>query len=135
MKGRKTNEYTNENGNKVSVFELTGTPAEISAYEAHQGANLRKSDSGKPLFFATRQALGLYKGDVVDVIKPEKLDNYIIDKTAERQVNDLLEAHAGTALGDALAKAEAERMLARARSGQSKVSAPVENTSTEDSAE
>ena len=133
MKGRKVNEYT-KNGNVVSVFELSGTPAELSAYEAHQGANFRADEeSGKPLFYATKQANGIYEGDTVDITFVEKDGiGYIIDQTETRRVNQLLEKHAGTALGDALASQLANEMLAKARGKAPVKAAPVAPSSGEE---
>ena len=132
MKGTKVREYT-KNGNLVSVFELSGTPAEISAYESAQGENFRKSDSGKPLFFATKQAQDWVEGETVNIVHTEQY-GYIIDGSANRKINQMIEKHAGTPLGDALVNKLAEDMLAKAQGGARR-STSVAPASEEDSAE
>lgn len=138
MKGRKVREYTKDNGNVVSVIELNGKPEELSAYEAHQGSNFVKSDdNGKPLFFATTQASDLVVGDTCDIIFAEKIDQYIIDNSAQRRVNKMLAKHAGTPLGDAMAAIEAQKLLDKAYGVRSSTATPetAPEESDEESAE
>ena len=46
--------YTSPKGNKVFVYAVSGTKAELEAYKKAQGDFYREAEDGTPLWFSTR---------------------------------------------------------------------------------
>ena len=117
MKARKLNSYrSSKSGNIVYRYEVSGTTTELENYKVSQGEKYVESDTtGKPLWFTTR-----YAGESVNLIITGK-GNVIADMSEIEQANSLISQFPGP-LGDAIAKATAEKIL-----GSAKAVAPVAN--------
>ena len=117
MKARKLNSYrSSKSGNIVYRYEVSGTTTELENYKVSQGNNYVESDTtGKPLWFTAR-----YAGESVNLIITGK-GNVIADMSEIEQANSLIAQFPGP-LGDAIAKAIAEKIL-----GSAKAVAPVAN--------
>ena len=124
MKARKLNSYrSSKSGNIVYRYEVSGTATELENYKVSQGNNYVESDTtGKPLWFTTR-----YAGESVNLIITGK-GNVIADMSEIEQANSLIAQFPG-ALGDAIARATAERLLGNVKPVAA--TAPVANTVAE----
>ena len=118
MNAKKLNSYRSQKtGNIVYRYEVSGTVTELENYKVSQGANYVESDTtGKPLWFTTR-----YAGENAKLIITGK-GNVIADMSEYEQANSLIAQFPGP-LGDAIAKATAEKMLGKAKVA----AAPVAN--------
>ncbi len=107
MKAKKQRSYyKSETQNRVFVYAITGTPAEIEEYKEAQGSNLVLDDeTGAPLMFTTT----FIGNNVQNVIKSEA-GNYYIDRTAFDERRALAEA-AGGDFAKSLADKMAEDFL------------------------
>ena len=116
MKAKFLGSYRNGNGNLVFRYEVNGTATEIENYKVSQGDNYRESDTtGKPLYFTSR-----FVGNDAKLIITSK-GKVVADMSELEQANSLIAQFPGP-LGDAIAKATAEKIL-----GSTKAVAPVAN--------
>lgn len=105
MRAKFLGSYRNANGNLVFRYEVSGTVTEIENYKVSQGDNYRESDTtGKPLYFTSR-----YVGDNAKLIITSK-GKVVADMSELEQANSLIAQFPGP-LGDAIAKATAEKIL------------------------
>ena len=112
--------YRAQSGKTVFVYLVSGKAADVEAYNNSCGDYLRTDDvTGQSLHFAST-----FAGNEATLVPNQEGDRYYIDRSEDDKVNSLIEQHAGTALGAALAQAKAAELLAAMRSKGS-VSAPV----------
>jgi hypothetical protein len=112
--------YRAQSGKTVFVYLVSGKAADVEAYNNSCGDYLRTDDvTGQSLHFASS-----FAGNEATLVPNQEGDRYYIDRSEDDKVNSLIEQHAGTALGAALAQAKAAELLAAMRSKGS-VSAPV----------
>ena len=103
-KGKFLRSYVSKNGNDVFVYAVTGTPAQVDAYKAAQGDNLRLTSGeagypdGTPLFFTTRASID----NTVDLIETQA-GRWIIDSSEIRRVANVT-AQLGGNFGNAYAQ-------------------------------
>lgn len=114
MKAKLLGQYrSSKTGNLVYRYELNGTQAEISAYQAIQGENFKLDDkSGKPLFFSTR-----YHGAVCTINFNRENTKVFVDTTEIDALQNLAAQYAGTPTGDHLAAEIAKKMVADVQAG------------------
>ena len=112
--------YRSQSGKTVFVYLVSGKAADVESYNNSCGDYLRTDDvTGQSLHFASS-----FAGNEATLVPNQDGDRYYIDRSEDDKVNSLIEQHAGTALGAALAQAKAAELLAAMRSKGS-VSAPV----------
>jgi len=114
MKAKLLGQYrSSKTGNLVYRYELNGTQAEVSAYQAIQGENFKADDqSGKPLFFSTR-----YHGAVCTLNFNRENTKVFVDTTEIDALQNLAAQYAGTPTGDHLAAEIAKKMVADVQAG------------------
>ena len=123
--------YRSQSGKTVFVYLVSGKANDVEAYNNSCGDYLRVDDvTGQSLHFA-----GSFAGNEATLVPNQDGDKYYIDRSEDDKVNSLIEQHAGTALGAALAQAKAAELLAAMRKGSSSsVSAPKVEAKAEESA-
>lgn len=123
--------YRAQSGKTVFVYLVSGKAADVEAYNNSCGDYLRTDDvTGQSLHFASS-----FAGNEATLVPNQEGDRYYIDRSEDDKVNSLIEQHAGTALGAALAQAKAAELLAAMRKGSSSsVSAPKVEAKVEESA-
>ena len=87
MKGLLKSFHRSKKGNRVFVFTVQGTDAELAAYAEAQGNNLRREnaedDTSAPLYFTSYPPASIRKkGDVIDLMITEN-GNVVIDSMEE----------------------------------------------------
>jgi hypothetical protein len=116
MKAIYVSQYTKANGNTVNRYKVTGSAAELKAYEAAQGDNFRKdSKTGDPIFFSTN-----YVGEQVNLIITEK-GKVVADMSEFRKAESLVKQFGGN-FGQALAQAQVAKLMG---TGASSIEAPA----------
>lgn len=132
MKGKKVRQYRkSETQNLVHVYEVSGTEAEINAYEEAQGDNLVcDDDSGAPLFFTTNFVNKNIK------IGMTQAGNPFVDTTEMDELSSIVDNAPGK-LGEAIAAEVAKKLVAGLSFGgnSASIAAPVQETATEEIAE
>jgi len=124
--------YRSQSGKTVFVYLVSGKANDVEAYNNSCGDYLRTDDvTGQSLHFASS-----FAGNEATLVPNQDGDRYYIDRSEDDKVNSLIEQHAGTALGAALAQAKAAELLAAMRKGTTtSVSAPKVEAKQEESAE
>jgi hypothetical protein len=108
MKIKLLSSYRNGNGNVVFVYKVTGSKNQIATYVEAQSEYLKYEDGDEtksPLFFTTNFAGN--DGELV-ITQAGKI---VVDTTEQNKLASIMKQHAGTPLGDALAKAAADKMM------------------------
>jgi len=105
--------YTSKAGNKVFVYEVTGTQEELAKFKAAQGENYRETEAGVALWFTTRSVGN--SGKLIITTNGK----VVPDMSAFDQAASLAKQYGGN-LGEELAKAAAAQLL-----GGNNVSAPA----------
>lgn len=127
--------YRSQNSGKtVFVYTVTGKAADVELYKESCGDYLRHEDddeSKPPLFFVTQ-----FAGEQGTLLPNAEGTRFYVDKSEDDKINSLIEQHAGTALGAALAQAKAAELMAAMRKQTSatsvvKAAAPVEEKAPE----
>lgn len=102
--------YRSQNtGKTVFVYTVTGKAADIELYKESCGDYLRHEDddeSKPPLFFVTQ-----FAGEQGTLLPNAEGTRFYVDKSEDDKINSLIEQHAGTALGNALAQAKAAELM------------------------
>ncbi len=120
LKLRFKRSYRSQSGKTVFVYLVSGKANDVESYNNSCGDYLRVDDvTGQSLHFAST-----FAGNESMLVPNQEGDRYYIDRSEDDKVNSLIEQHAGTALGNALAQAKAAELLAAMRKVTS-VSAPV----------
>jgi len=124
--------YRSQSGKTVFVYLVSGKANDVEAYNNSCGDYLRTDDvTGQCFHFASS-----FAGNEATLVPNQDGDRYYIDRSEDDKVNSLIEQHAGTALGAALAQAKAAELLAAMRKGTTtSVSAPKVEAKQEESAE
>lgn len=105
MKIKLSRSYTSKQGNKVFVYSVAGTEAQLAEFETAQGENHRKDDkTGEPLWFTTR-CVG-NSGTLIITTNGK----VVPDMSAFDQAASLAKQYGGN-LGTELAKAAAAQLL------------------------
>lgn len=116
MKIKLSRSYTSKNGNKVFVYTVSGTEAQLASYKSAVGENYREDDETKePLWFTTR-CVG-NSGNLI-ITKNNKV---VADMSAFDQAASLAAQYGGN-LGQELARAAASQLIQGAATS---VSTPV----------
>lgn len=115
MKIKLSRSYTSKQGNKVFVYSVSGTEAQLEEFEAAQGDNHRVDDkTGEPLWFTTR-CVG-NSGTLIITTNGK----VVPDMSAFDQAASLAKQYGGN-LGEELAKAAAAQLIG----GGAPVATPV----------
>ena len=115
MKIKLSRSYTSKQGNKVFVYTVAGTEAQLEEFKSVQGDNHRTDDkTGEPLWFTTR-CVG-NSGTLIITTNGK----VVPDMSAFDQAASLAKQYGGN-LGEELAKAAAAQLIG----GGTPVSAPV----------
>jgi hypothetical protein len=118
--------YRSQSGKTVFTYQVTGKAADIESYKEYCGDNLREDDTtGSPLYFTTQ-----FAGENATLAPNQDGDKYYVDRTEDDKINSLIEQHAGSALGVALANAKAQELINAMRKS-TPVAAPVTKTTEE----
>ncbi len=117
LKGKLDGSYISQNGNKTYRYVVSGTPAELEAYEKAQGDFFRKNEKGQPLFFTTDPSAGFS----IDLTITQK--GGIVVDTTELDVLKAIAEKGDASVKDAVAQLLIEKMTA-GRGNGSRVSAP-----------
>jgi hypothetical protein len=127
LKLRFKRSYRSQSGKTVFTYQVTGKAGDLESYKEYCGDNLREDDStGAPLYFTTK-----FAGENATLAPNQDGNAYYVDRSEEDKVNSLIEQHAGSALGIALANAKAQELLnAMRKSTPAPVAKPVEEKST-----
>jgi hypothetical protein len=105
--------YKSQSGKTVFVYQVTGKPADLESYKEFCGDNLREDDTtGAPLYFTTK-----FAGESSMLAPNQDGTAFYVDRSEDDKINSLIEQHAGTALGTALANAKAQELLNAMRKG------------------
>jgi hypothetical protein len=114
LKLRFKRSYRSQNSGKtVFVYTVTGKQADVELYKESCGDYLRHEDddeSKAPLFFVTQ-----FAGEQGTLLPNAEGTRFYVDKSEDDKINSLIEQHAGTALGTALATAKAAELMAAMR--------------------
>lgn len=113
MKIKSARSYTSKQGNKVFVYEVTGTQDELAKFKAAQGENYRETEAGVALWFTTRSC-----GPTGNLIITTN-GKVVPDMSAFDNAASLAKQYGGN-LGEELAKAAAAQLL-----GSTQSSAPA----------
>lgn len=100
-------------GKTVFVYTVTGKSGDVELYKDSCGDYLRHEDddeSKAPLFFVTQ-----FAGENATLLPNAEGTRFYVDKSEDDKINSLIEQHAGTALGNALAQAKAAELMAAMR--------------------
>ncbi len=118
--------YRSQSGKTVFTYQVTGKTADIESYKEYCGDNLREDDStGAPLYFTTQ-----FAGENAALAPNQEGNKYYVDRSEDDKINSLIEQHAGSALGVALANAKAQELINAMRKS-TPVAAPVTKTTEE----
>ena len=118
--------YRSQSGKTVFTYQVTGKAADIESYKEYCGDNLREDDTtGSPLYFTTQ-----FAGENATLAPNQDGDKYYVDRTEDDKINSLIEQHAGSALGIALANAKAQELISAMRKS-TPVATPVTKTTEE----
>lgn len=116
---------TNKHDQKTDMFvyRVTGTPAELAAFEEAQGEFYRADPDGTPVWISPKG----YGSTTPLVILPATEDRparVIADTSNITMASSLLQRYAGTPIGDALAQQIATSLLANTAPVAAPVPAP-----------
>jgi hypothetical protein len=118
--------YRSQSGKTVFTYQVTGKAADIESYKEYCGDNLREDDStGAPLYFTTQ-----FAGENATLAPNQDGTKFYVDRSEDDKINSLIEQHAGSALGVALANAKAQELINAMRKS-TPVAAPVTKTTEE----
>lgn len=118
--------YRSQSGKTVFTYQVTGKAGDLESYKEYCGDNLREDDStGAPLYFTTR-----FAGESATLAPNQDGSAYYVDRSEDDKINSLIEQHAGSALGVALANAKAQELINAMRKS-TPVAAPVTKTTEE----
>jgi hypothetical protein len=118
--------YRSQSGKTVFTYQVTGKANDVDAYKEYCGDNLREDDTtGAPLYFTTR-----FAGESATLAPNQDGNAYYVDRSEDDKINSLIEQHAGSALGVALANAKAQELINAMRKS-TPVAAPVTKTTEE----
>jgi hypothetical protein len=118
--------YRSQSGKTVFTYQVTGKTADIESYKEYCGDNLREDDStGAPLYFTTQ-----FAGESATLAPNQDGTKFYVDRSEDDKINSLIEQHAGSALGVALANAKAQELINAMRKS-TPVAAPVTKTTEE----
>jgi hypothetical protein len=121
--------YRAQSGKTVFTYQVTGKANDVDAYKEYCGDNLREDDTtGAPLYFTTQ-----FAGENATLAPNQDGDKYYVDRTEDDKINSLIEQHAGTALGIALANAKAQELINAMRKSTPAPVAKVEEKKTTES--
>lgn len=115
MKIKLQRSYTSKNGNKVFVYSVTGTKAQLEAFKTAQGENYREAEDGTPLWFTVRCV-----GETGSLIITTN-NRIVPDMSAFDQANSLAQQYGGN-FGQELAKLAAMQILGK---GNNNVAEPA----------
>lgn len=105
MKIKLSRSYTSKQGNKVFVYTVAGTEAQLAAYKSAMGENHRVDDETKePLWFTTR-CVGNTGALIIT-----KNNKVVADMSAFDQAASLAKQYGGN-LGQELARAAAAQLI------------------------
>ena len=122
--------YRSQSGKTVFTYQVTGKTADIESYKEYCGDNLREDDStGAPLYFTTQ-----FAGENATLAPNQDGTKFYVDRSEDDKINSLIEQHAGSALGIALANAKAQELISAMRKS-TPVAAPVTKTTEEKAAD
>jgi hypothetical protein len=122
LKLRFKRSYRSQSGKTVFTYQVTGKAADIESYKEYCGDNLREDDStGAPLYFTTQ-----FAGESATLAPNQDGTKFYVDRSEDDKINSLIEQHAGTALGIALANAKAQELINAMRKSSAPVAKPVE---------
>lgn len=130
LKLRFKRSYRSQSGKTVFVYLVSGKANDVELYNNSCGDYLRTDDvTGQSLHFAST-----FAGNEAMLVPNQEGDRYYIDRSEDDKINSLLEQHAGTPVGLALAQDRAAELLAALRKGTKSVSAPKVEAKQEESA-
>ena len=112
--------YTSKNGNKVFVYAVAGTKAELEKFKAVQGDNYREDEAGTPLWFTTR-SVGASGKLIITT------NNKVVPDMSEFDNAASLAKQYGGNLGEELAKAAVAQLLGGGQSAPAAIPAVVDN--------
>jgi len=118
--------YRSQSGKTVFTYQVTGKTGDLESYKEYCGDNLREDDStGAPLYFTTQ-----FAGESATLAPNQDGTKFYVDRSEDDKINSLIEQHAGSALGVALANAKAQELINSMRKS-TPVAAPVTKTTEE----
>jgi hypothetical protein len=123
MKIKLARSYRSKNGNPTFVYEVTGSDADLSAYQEAQGDFYREDDNGTALWFTTR-CVGP-NGKLIITTN----GNIVPDMSAFDQAASIAAQYGGN-FGQELARMSAASILGASAPVEA---APMKAESTEDS--
>jgi hypothetical protein len=107
LKLRFKRSYRSQSGKTVFTYQVTGKAGDLESYKEYCGDNLREDDTtGAPLYFTTR-----FAGESATLAPNQDGNAYYVDRSEDDKINSLIEQHAGSALGIALANAKAQELI------------------------
>jgi hypothetical protein len=109
--------YTSKNGNKVFVYQVTGSKEDLAKFKAAQGENYRETEAGVALWFTTRSCGN--SGKLIITTNGK----VVPDMSAFDQAASLAKQFGGN-LGEELAKIAAAQLLGGANTTPVAVTAP-----------
>jgi hypothetical protein len=126
LKLRFKRSYRSQSGKTVFTYQVTGKAGDLESYKEYCGDNLREDDStGAPLYFTTQ-----FAGENATLAPNQDGTKFYVDRSEDDKINSLIEQHAGSALGVALANAKAQELINAMRKS-TPVAAPVTKTTEE----
>ncbi len=126
LKLRFKRSYRSQSGKTVFTYQVTGKAGDLESYKEYCGDNLREDDStGAPLYFTTQ-----FAGENATLAPNQDGTKFYVDRSEDDKINSLIEQHAGSALGIALANAKAQELINAMRKS-TPVAAPVTKTTEE----
>jgi hypothetical protein len=128
LKLRFKRSYRSQSGKTVFVYLVSGKAGDLESYKEYCGDNIRHEDddeSKPPLYFTTQ-----FAGESATLAPNQEGNKYYVDRSEDDKINSLIEQHAGSALGVALAQAKAQELINAMRKS-TPVAAPVTKTTEE----
>jgi hypothetical protein len=106
---------TNKHGQKTNMFvyRVTGTPAELSAFEEAQGEYYRTEPDGTPVYISPK-GYGKEASLLVLPATEDRPARVVADNSDIAMAISMMEQYKGTAVYDAIAQQIAVRMFATA---------------------
>ena len=105
---------TNKHGQKTDMFvyRVTGTPAELSQFEAVQGEYYRTDPDGSPVWI-TPKGYGMQISLVIAEATEDRPARVFADTSAIAMASSLMKLYAGTPIASAIAQQIAGQALAQ----------------------
>ncbi len=130
LKLRFKRSYRSQSGKTVFTYQVTGKAGDLESYKEYCGDNLREDDStGAPLYFTTQ-----FAGENATLAPNQDGTKFYVDRSEDDKINSLIEQHAGSALGIALANAKAQELINAMRKS-TPAATPVTKTTEEKTAD